>query len=168
VTVADGAERPFDPRWVGVQRIVGWIGVLAIASPLLIAVLLVVLLASLPAWIEFAIAAAGMAIAGGMAWLAHAWPAIEHRHARYRVDALGLEVRRGVLWRRTVNVPRSRVQHTDVSQGPLERARGLGTLVVYTAGTHHAKVDVPGLDHRVALAIRDHLLPRERETLDAV
>ena len=58
-------------------------------------------------------------------------------------------------------MPRSRVQHTDVSQGPLERGYGLGTLVIYTAGTDHAKVDLHGLDHATALAIRDHLLPRE-------
>ena len=37
---------------------------------------------------------------------------------------------------------------------------GLGTLVIYTAGTEHARVHLPGLDHRVALRIRDHLLAR--------
>ena len=71
-----------------------------------------------------------------------------------------------MFWREVVNVPRSRVQHTDVSQGPLERRYGLGTLVVYTAGTDHAKVTLGGLDHGVALGIREHLMP-ERGT-DAV
>jgi membrane protein YdbS with pleckstrin-like domain len=52
------------------------------------------------------------------------------------------------------------VQHTDVSQGPLERRYGLGTRVIFTAGTDHARVDLKGLDHATALAIRDHLLPR--------
>ncbi len=63
-------------------------------------------------------------------------------------------------------MPRSRVQHTDVSQGPLERSHGLGTLVIYTAGTEHARVELGGLDHGTALLIRDHLLPREEN--DAV
>ena len=58
-----------------------------------------------------------------------------------------------------IHVPRSRVQHTDVSQGPVERRFGLGTLVIYTAGTDHAKVDLAGLEHGVALRLRDHLLP---------
>jgi len=53
------------------------------------------------------------------------------------------------------------VQHTDVSQGPAERSYGLGTLSVFTAGTDHARVGLSGLDHATALAIRDHLLPRE-------
>jgi hypothetical protein len=64
-----------------------------------------------------------------------------------------------VYWRDIVNIPRSRVQHTDVSQGPLERRYGLGTLVVYTAGTDHAKVSLSGLDHLIALRIREHFLP---------
>jgi membrane protein YdbS with pleckstrin-like domain len=84
---------------------------------------------------------------------------VAYRHASYRVDELGIEIRRGVFWRTVVNVPRSRVQHTDVSQGPLERRYGLGTLAIYTAGTDHARVGLAGLEHGRALAIRSHLLP---------
>ena len=58
-------------------------------------------------------------------------------------------------------MPRSRVQHIDVSQGPIERRYGLGTLVIYTAGTDHAKVVLSGLEHGRALRIREHLLPSE-------
>jgi membrane protein YdbS with pleckstrin-like domain len=82
------------------------------------------------------------------------------------VDGRGIEIRRGVVWRKVINVPRSRVQHTDVSQGPLERVHGLGTLAIYTAGTDHAEVSLHGLDHQTSLRIRDHLLPGE--TSDAV
>jgi hypothetical protein len=51
------------------------------------------------------------------------------------------------------------VQHIDVTQGPIERRFELGTLVIYTAGTDHAKVALAGLEHGRALAIREHLLP---------
>ena len=44
-------------------------------------------------------------------------------------------------------MPRSRIQHTDVTQGPFERWLGLGTLVIYTAGTEHAAVPIEGLPH---------------------
>jgi membrane protein YdbS with pleckstrin-like domain len=66
-----------------------------------------------------------------------------------------------VIWRAVSNVPRSRVQHTDVAQGPLDRKYGLGKLIIYTAGTQHSRVELPGLEHQTALAIRDHLLPRQ-------
>jgi membrane protein YdbS with pleckstrin-like domain len=58
------------------------------------------------------------------------------------------------------------VQHSDVSQGPLERRYGLGTLVVYTAGTSHSKVNLSGLEFNVAQRIRGHLLPDDQS--DAV
>ena len=77
----------------------------------------------------------------------------------YGIDERGLEIRRGVIWKRVVNVPRSRVQHTDVSQGPLERRYGLGTLVIYTAGTEYARITLAGLEHAVALALRENLMP---------
>jgi membrane protein YdbS with pleckstrin-like domain len=94
------------------------------------------------------------------------WAAIVYRYTSYRVDDEGLEIQSGVVWRATSNVPRSRVQHTDVAQGPLERKYGLGRLIVYTAGTAHSRVELPGLEHQVALSIRDHLLPRQ--TADVV
>jgi membrane protein YdbS with pleckstrin-like domain len=78
------------------------------------------------------------------------------------VDESGLEILRGVYWRTITNVPRSRIQHTDVSQGPLERGHNLGTLVVYTAGTQHSEVKLPGLELVVAQRIRTHLLPSDQ------
>jgi membrane protein YdbS with pleckstrin-like domain len=98
-------------------------------------------------------------IGGFLVWMTVRWPEISYRHTFYRVDPHGIEIRRGVLWRRTISVPKSRVQHTDVSQGPLQRRYGLGTLVIYTAGTDHAKVELSGLSHARAMRIRDHLLP---------
>jgi membrane protein YdbS with pleckstrin-like domain len=94
-----------------------------------------------------------------LAWHAERWPAKAYAHTRYRLDTDGLLIRRGVYWRSITHVPRSRVQHTDVSQGPLERHYGLGTLVVYTAGTDHARVSLPGLAGEVALQLRDDLRP---------
>ena len=96
-----------------------------------------------------------------LAWHSYRWPPIAYEHTSYRIDEQGLEIRKGVYWRVVINVPRSRVQHIDVSQGPIERRFGLGTLVVYTAGTDHAKVELEGLEHGRALAIRDYLLPSE-------
>ena len=120
----------------------------------------VFLLAARPVWAAATLVgglmAAGLAT---FAWWQQAWPPLEYRHASYRVDANGLEIRRGVYFRAVTNVPRSRVQHTDVAQGPLQRRFGLATLIVHTAGNESAVVELPGLTHDIALAIRDHLLP---------
>jgi membrane protein YdbS with pleckstrin-like domain len=63
-----------------------------------------------------------------------------------------------VLWRSVIDVPRSRIQHSDVSQGPLERRFGLATFSVYTAGMRHAGVRLHGLAHDRALALRELLM----------
>lgn len=77
-----------------------------------------------------------------------------------------LRVVRGLLFRSDTVVPFGRVQHIDLDESPLERAFGLATLTVHTAGTHNASVKLPGLasDDAAAMreAIREHI---KRETL---
>jgi membrane protein YdbS with pleckstrin-like domain len=160
-SIADGVERSLDPRAVALDRVVGWILTGSAALVLLAALVLALLLAPLSGWAKAALALLWAAVTLALAWFSYRWPEVEHRHAFYKVDGQGIEIRRGVFWRKVINVPRSRVQHTDVAQGPLERRYGLGRLVVYTAGTDYARVDLRGLDHATALAIRDHLLAGE-------
>ena len=97
-----------------------------------------------------------VAVAGlSFAWV---WPPIAYRHLRFGVDETGIAIESGVLWRSRVALPRVRIQHTDVSQGPLERRYGIGTLKLYTAGSRHVRIELPGLNHDEALELRDALL----------
>jgi membrane protein YdbS with pleckstrin-like domain len=160
-TVADGVDRQLDPRYIPLQQKVGWIGAAVLAGASFIAALIVWAANGFSLVVLAAAAMLWTAVNGAVAWHAQSWPAVAYRHSFYRVDARGIEIRRGVYWRTIINIPRSRVQHTDVSQGPLERTHDLGTLVIYTAGTDHSRVDLPGLAHVNALRIREHLLPRE-------
>jgi len=166
VPFAGGGLRRLDPRHLRLMRLLGGLAAAAVAAAFLLGVGIVALAVDLRLWVALPLTLVAFAAAAGLAAFAYRWPQLQHRHAAYRVGEGGIEIRRGVWWRRVVNVPRSRVQHTDVSEGPVERRFGLGTLVIYTAGTDHAKVELPGLDHALALRIRDHLLPREAD--DAV
>jgi uncharacterized protein len=158
-SVADGVVHHLDPRAVTVDRLGGWIVFGGLALAQLISLALVAIFAPIPLWVKAVLLGlVWPAAAAGLGWLAHQWPVVVHRYASYRVDPEGIEIGKGVVWRRVINVPRSRVQHTDVSQGPIERSFGLGTLVIFTAGTEHARVELHGLDHGLALRIRDHLL----------
>lgn len=90
--------------------------------------------------------------------IAVAWyPPARYRHLRYRVDEHGITVRDGVFWRTESSVTRARIQHVDVYQGPLQRHYGVATLKLFTAGTHFNKIELPGLAHADALALRDEL-----------
>lgn len=85
---------------------------------------------------------------------------LEHARTSFVISGAGCEIRRGVIWRRIITVPLSRIQHSDVTQGPLQRAYGLATLSLYTAGTEHAKIDLHGLAFETAMAIRQYLFER--------
>jgi uncharacterized protein len=158
--LADGVARQLAPQSVRFGQIGSAIFTAVVSLGLLIAGLVLWLTGELPRWASLLILPAWLFVTGFLAWIAYAWPRRNYRHTFYVLDADGLEIRAGVWWRDVMNIPRSRVQHIDVSQGPLERSFGLGRLIVYTAGTEHSRVELPGLDHATALRLRDHLLPR--------
>ena len=83
-------------------------------------------------------------------------------------DALYLE--RGVVTVVETAVPFVRVQHVDTQFGPLERALGLSSVVVYTAGSRNADVRIPGLTPDRARTLQNTLreLAVESEADDAV
>lgn len=159
-SIADGVARRLDPRWITVQRVHGAItvGILSVVSFVSVMILWI---ASQRLFLGLFLIPLWLLVMGALAWHLQRWPAISYRFSSYRLDADGLEILRGVYWRTIISVPKSRVQHTDVSQGPLERRHGLGTLVVYTAGTQHSQVSLSGLEFTVAQRIRTHLLPRD-------
>lgn len=84
----------------------------------------------------------------------------------YAMNDDRLRVVRGLLFHSDTVVPFGRVQHIDVDQGPLERAFGLSSLTVHTAGTHNASVNLPGLATEDAVAMREEIRAHiKRETL---
>ena len=90
-------------------------------------------------------------------------PPRRYRAWGYGLDGEELQVRRGVWTRVHTLVPLDHVQHIDVSQGPLERAVGICSLVLHTAGTLHSQIVVPGLTRESAERIRDEIRARIRE-----
>ena len=84
----------------------------------------------------------------------------------YRLDGHVLETMNGVWFRTITLLPLSRLQHVDLDRGPMERMFGLASLTVYTAGTHHATVAIPGLEANDAARLRDQLgaLGAEKES----
>ncbi len=71
-----------------------------------------------------------------------------------------LHVAQGWLTRSHTIVPVSRVQHIDVSQGPVERSAGVATLSLHTAGTEGSLVRLPGISRERAEEIRDAIRSR--------
>ena len=78
-----------------------------------------------------------------------------YRRLQYRLTERRLQVLRGWLFHVDTVVPLVRVQHIDVTRGPLDKLFGTATLVVHTAGTHNSIVGLSGLSPDRAAEIRD-------------
>lgn len=153
-----------DPRKIDLDRAVGWIVTAVLSAVWLMAASIVgVVSDDAPGWLRAALALLWLPFTIAVAVLSYRWPVLEYRHARYRIDDELIEIEGGVLWRTSIAVPRSRVQHLDVTQGPVQRRYGLALLSIYTAGSEHSHVPLAGLAHEVAQLLRDQLLPRSSQ-----
>jgi hypothetical protein len=85
------------------------------------------------------------------------YPKAAHRCASWRINEHGLEIRRGVWWRHRIVIPHSRMQHSDIEQGPLQRMYSLATLVIHTAGTKDSSIQLANLKSETAEQLRDAL-----------
>ena len=91
-------------------------------------------------------------------WRALIHPARLYRTWGYRLDERVLEIRSGIWFKIVQLLPLNRLQHVDIQRGPLERAFGLSTLLLHTAGTQQATLVIPGLEQAEAIRLRDQLV----------
>jgi len=78
-----------------------------------------------------------------------------YRRLGYAIDGRLLRAVRGWLFHTDTIVPFVRVQHIDVTRGPIDKIFGTASLVVHTAGTHNSVVVLPGLSPERASEIRE-------------
>jgi membrane protein YdbS with pleckstrin-like domain len=142
------ALEPVEPGYKNVLRVrfvIFWL-VIWVAAAMLDRILLQETeFAGFPTIAVFVIAAAGVLTA----------PQRIYSRLHYRLTQKLLQVVRGWLFHVDTVVPLVRVQHIDVTRGPLEKMFGVATLVVHTAGTHNSIVTLPGLAPERAAQIRD-------------
>ena len=155
-------DQSLDPRSVTAARIAGGILTVAIAFPAFVGLGVAVVAAPWGDGLRLGLVVGWVVLTLTAAVASYVWPAARYRRTRYRVDQHGLTIRRGIFWRSETFVPRSRIQHTDVLQGPLQRQFELASLIVHTAGTQDASVPLGGLSYHVALPIRDLLIGASR------
>jgi len=152
-----------DPVHVFLERVSGFIFSAFFGVAILIAILVCAFFAGMTSTPFLTLYVAALILAGVTTVLNFVWPKLSYRHTYWRLNEDGLEIHRGVLWRYQISVPRARVQHADVSQGPLQRQYGIARLTVHTAGTQNASVALDGLAHSVAIEMRNQLVRQGKE-----
>jgi hypothetical protein len=149
---------PLDPRSIRVEQLTGVIIFLVLTVAALVGLTISYFSGGRPTWIWWTVAGGLVAGSCVLLFLASYWPKLEHRYTRWTWDADGLEIHRGVFWQHRITVPISRIQHVDVSQGPLQRQFGLGKVTVHTAGTQHAAVELSGIAYEAAVWLREQII----------
>jgi membrane protein YdbS with pleckstrin-like domain len=96
-------------------------------------------------------------------WFAVIAPPRRFRAWAYCRTDEDLQLRHGIWTEVRTLVPLDRVQHIDISQGPLERLCGVCRLVLHTAGTANSEVVLPGLSRETAESMRDDIRARIRQ-----
>ncbi len=169
--VQDSAEsritsyKPVSEKSVSLDRLVGYIGMCVLMLVVICSTTPTFLIPQMPWWGVWAIVGGWAILGGGLFFFAQVHPRWVFERTGWALTQEGFEIRQGIIWRHHIAIPAARVQHVDVSQGPLQRMYDLGKLTIHTAGTANASVELNGLEHSLALELRDELI-RQKELLD--
>jgi uncharacterized protein len=93
-----------------------------------------------------------------MVWLWSFWAARTAQRLQYALREDDINLQKGFMYWRQVSIACNRIQHLEVSQGPVERYLDLATLTVFTAGTMGSDMKLPGLRLATAQKIKAQLL----------
>jgi membrane protein YdbS with pleckstrin-like domain len=72
--------------------------------------------------------------------------------------------RAGLFWRKTIVLAYDRIQHIEVTTGPLQRKFGLASLKFFTAGGSSVDLRIDGLNAERAAQLREFILQRNIDT----
>lgn len=153
--LADDDFVPVHPNFLRVSLL----GNALFATIVLVAGVVLTLVVPSRRWIPFVI----MAVLLVLAALSAVVTVLEVKHTAYQVRQHDLSYRTGVLTRSVETVPFVRVQHARVTQGPVERAFGLATLAVNSAGPD---LDIAGLGADDAERLRALVVERAGELVE--
>lgn len=66
----------------------------------------------------------------------------------------------GLFWQSSIVIPFNRVQHCEVSQGPIDRLYKLAELKIFTAGGASSDLSISGLTPETAARIKDFIVTK--------
>ena len=92
------------------------------------------------------------------AWGLSEWFGFDRRG--YLTRSRDLSYRSGWLFHSITTVPFNRIQHSEVTQGPVAKRFKVCTLKLYTAGSSGANLQIGGLDEDVAKQLRQMIEER--------
>ncbi|MFT6997150.1 MAG: membrane protein YdbS with pleckstrin-like domain [Cryomorphaceae bacterium] len=80
---------------------------------------------------------------------------ISYRKRSYALRERDLTYKKGWIFSSMITIPFNRIQHTEISRGPIERRYELSTLKIYTAGGSTSDLSIPGLEAEEAEQLKE-------------
>ncbi len=118
---------------------------------LLLAVLLVLYFTTDLPWLP------SLAVYTGVLALVFTLEIVGFKVKGYTLRKHDITYKTGLLFFRMTSVPFNRIQHCELSQGPLGRLFDLASVNVYTAGGSGSDLSISGLEKEQAQQLREHI-----------
>ena len=80
------------------------------------------------------------------------------RVIRYALREHDIIMQSGLFWKKEIIQPLKRVQHVEVTRGPLDKRFGIANVKLFSAGTGLSTFRIPGLEESLAERIRQYVL----------
>lgn len=80
------------------------------------------------------------------------------RAIHYSIREHDIIVKSGLFWKKEIIQPLKRVQHVEVTQGPLDKRFTLANVKLFSAGTRQSTFRIPGIKKHLAEQIRQYVL----------
>lgn len=91
------------------------------------------------------------------------WAKLVYKNYFYELTNKSFRKERGVIGKKYVDIPYTRIQNIDIHRGLIARIIGLSDLYIQTAGMSGqigAEGTLPGLDPQEAIRLRDELISK--------
>jgi len=147
--------RPLSPAYPG---IVAALTALMFGTVILISLLSAYLL-NFPLWVKLTLPSALLVIGA----LLTRFSLASARVKRFAIREHDILFESGVFWRSQTIQPLNRVQHVEISSGPIDKRFGLAEIRLFSSGSGFATYVIPGLPTRVAEDLREFVLSRKDE-----
>jgi len=114
---------------------------------------------------------AGLLIAASLVMTLLAWFVYASTKAiHYSIRQHDIILRSGVFWKKEVVQPLKRVQHVELTRGPIDKRFGLANVRLFSAGTGLSTFRIPGVEFQIAAKVKQYVLDYQEhsvtETID--
>lgn len=78
----------------------------------------------------------------------------KYQVAGYTIREHDVVSKQGVWWQTVTTIPFNRIQHCEISQGPIQNAFNLATLRIFTAGGSSSDLAIDGMEQEEAKRVK--------------